>query len=125
MPNQLSKKRYISMMQKFIEQNKKNLENKSKEDINLIKGAALIFGIIFQVLVGIYYIALGTHFGVLYFTILTVVQLLTVIETGRRQIIMKAFSDNIDDFKFHRFYFLFNIVLDLVYYPLAFYLLLQ
>lgn len=36
-----------------------------------------------------------------------------------------AFSYNIEDFKFHRFQVLFNVVLDYIYYPWAIYMLLK
>ena len=39
--------------------------------------------------------------------------------------IKTAFSYNIEDFKFHRFQLLFNVVLDYIYYPWAIYMLLK
>lgn len=126
MSKMLSKKKYLNKIQEGIEKNKISFENaKSEEMIKYIKVFALACVGFLECFMAIYYIVLGTKIGILYFTILTVLQLLTIIETCRRQLNMKAFSFNIEDYKFYRWYFLFNIMLDLVYYPLAIYLLLK
>lgn len=125
-PKMLSKKVYMKKMQECIDKNILSFEKaKDEKAIELIKITALVFGFIFECVLALYYIVLGTNIGVIYFTILTVLQILTVFETGRRQLNMKAFSLNIEDYKFYRWYFMFNVVLDLIYYPLAIYLLLK
>lgn len=125
-PIMLSKNKYLKMVQDGIDKNIKNLDkNNSEKQIELAKIFALVVVFIFECLVALYYILLGSHIGITYFTILTVIQILTVIETCHKQLNMKSFSKNIDDYKFHRVYFLFNVILDLVYYPLAIYLLMR
>ena len=125
-PRQLSKKKYMKIVQSGIEKNKKSFEKLNGEkDQELMKIAAIVVVLIFECLVALYYILLGSYVSFTYFTILTVLQLLTVVETCRRQLNMKAFSINIEDYKFYRWYFLFNVVLDLIYYPVAIYLLVK
>lgn len=126
MPMMLSKTRYMKFIQETIDRNKKSFGSiGDKKEQELLKLIALVGVFIFECLTSLYYILLGSHIGILYFIILTVLQLLTVIETCRKQLNMKIFSLDIADFKFYRFYFLFNVILDAVYYPLAIYLLLK
>lgn len=126
MPKLLSKRKYIELIQKNLDKTKVNFDSdRPEKEIEIIKYITIILVFTLQCLTGLYYILIGTKIGVLYFTVLTVIQILTVIETSRKQLNMKAFSQNIEDHKFHRWYFMFNIVLDLVYYPLAMYLLLR
>lgn len=125
-PRMLSKKMYMKLMQESIEKNKKSFEKVGGEkEQGLMKIVVLAGVFIFECLVALYYILLGSYIGILFFTVLTVLQLLTVAETCHKQLNMKAFSFNIEDFKFYRWYFLFNVVLDLIYYPAAIYLLLK
>ncbi len=125
-PKMLCKKVYIKKIQECINKNQLSFEKaKDEKDIELVKVTVLVCGFILECILALYYIILGTHIGMLYFTILTVLQILTLIETGRRQLNMKVFSLNIEDYKFYRWYFLFNVILDSVYYPVAIYLLLK
>ena len=125
-PKMISKKAYMRRMQEIIKKNQLSFEKiKDEKVIELAKISAIVFIVVIKCLLGLYYIILGTHIGLLYFTILTVLQILTIIETCKRQLNMKAFSLDITDFKFYRWYFLFNVLLDLIYYPLAIYLLLK
>lgn len=123
-PRMLSKKKYLMNIQEAINKNKDTFANKSSDDIKLAKTIALIFIFILQFITAFYYIVTGCYIGGMLFTILSVLEILTVIYTTASQCNNKAFSFNIEDFKFHRIYLLFNVLLDYVYYILAIYMLL-
>jgi hypothetical protein len=113
---------------KFVQKSIDNINSiygsKSKDEMYMIKIVCLAFLLLMECLFGLYYIILGSYIGITYFTILTVLQLLTIIITCKKQLNLKIISENIEDYTFYRGYFLFNIVLDLIYYPLAIYLML-
>lgn len=124
-PRMLSRKMYMKKIGDSIGKNEDTFKKFSENEIKLLKEISLVFVAILQVLLAIVYITIGSKVNVLYFTILTLLQLLTIIYTSVAQLNMKAFSANLEDHKFHRWYFLFNVILDYIYYPLAFYLLIK
>lgn len=124
-PRMLSRKAYMKKIGDSINKNEDTFKKFSEKEIKLLKEISLVFVAILQVLLAIAYIMIGSKVNALYFTILTLLQLLTVIYTSVTQLNMKAFSANLEDHKFRRWYFLFNVILDYIYYPLAFYLLIK
>lgn len=124
-PRMLSCKVYMKKIGDSIGKNEDTFKKFSDKEIKLLKEISLVFVAILQVLLAIVYITIGSKVNVLYFTILTLIQLLTVIYTSVTQLNMKAFDANLETHKFHRWYFLFNVILDYIYYPLAFYLLIK
>lgn len=124
-PTMLSKKLYMKKLQKAIDKNQAALENVDeahKKESQLIAVAILW---LFEILFSIFYIVLGTKLGNTYMLILSAFQVFTCFYSGIKQINTSAFSKNIEDFKFYRWYFLFNVILDYMYYPVAIYMLLM
>ena len=123
-PSMLSRKLYMNRMQKSIDKNKESLKNMDETQQAAAKLGALIIVWVLEILFSIFYIVLGTKLGTTYMLILSALQVFTCLYSAVKQAIMSAFSENIEDFKFYRWYFLFNVILDYMYYPVAIYMLL-
>lgn len=65
------------------------------------------------------YVIVGISLDLPLINFLSFVQICTVVITLRLQRNISPISLYIDDFPFYRWYFLFNVVLDYIYYPLA------
>lgn len=124
-PRMLSKKLYFRKVEKSIESNNKSFDGKTDDEVNILKGTAILISLLFQVFCIIYYMMIGCRFQIELMLILTALQIVTVIITTKRTFTDKLFSHKIEDYTFHRWYFLFNIVLDYIYYPLTIYMLLK
>ena len=124
-PGMLSKKLYFKKVEKVIESNNKSFNGKSDDEVNTLKGIAILFSLLFQAFYIIYYMIIGCRFKTELMLILASLQIVTVIITMKRTYTDKLFSKNIEDYTFYRWYFLFNIVLDYIYYPLTIYMLLK
>lgn len=121
-PSMLSKTLYLKKMQKVIDKQKSN-SNKELDDV--YKGAAILLVLLFEILLMVFYIIVGTKLGTTYMFVLSALQVITCIYTTGKQLFNKnVFSQDIKDYKFYRLYFLFNVVLDYMYYPVAIYMLL-
>ena len=124
-PGMLSKKLYFKKVEKAIESNNKSFNGKSDDEVNILKGTAIIILLLFQMFYIIYYMIIGCRFQTELMLILTAFQIVTVIITTKRTFTDKLFSKKIEDYTFYRWYFLFNIILDYIYYPLTIYMLLK
>jgi uncharacterized membrane protein len=124
-PNMLSKKLYMKRMQKVIDKNQESLKALDDDRKALVQSLAVIFTWGLEIFFSIFYIVLGTKLGTTYMLILSALQVFTCVYTSVKQVNTSAFSQNIEDFKFYRWYFLFNVILDYMYYPVAIYMLLM
>ena len=124
-PEMLSKKLYFRKVKKSIESNNKSFDGKTDDEVNVLKGTAIIILLLFQMFYIIYYMIIGCRYQTELILILTALQIVTVIITTKRAFTDKLFSQNIEDYKFYRWFFLSNIVLDYVYYPSTIYMLLK
>ena len=124
-PGMLSKKLYFKKVEKAIESNNKSFNGKSDDEVNILKGTAILILLLFQMFYIIYYMIIGCRYQTELILILTALQIVTVIITTKRAFTDKLFSQNIEDYTFYRWFFLFNIILDYVYYPLTIYMLLK
>ena len=122
-PSALSKTLWRKRM---IKQLAKNKENNNGEPLSDAMQGALIV-LFMDLFLIIFYIVLGNKIRTTEFIVMSALQVFTcfwsfVVNLSE---IKTAFSYNIEDFKFHRFQFLFNVVLDYIYYPWAIYMLLK
>ena len=125
-PTSLSKTLWLKKIQKSINKQKKDNKNKTKEDEEALKGGAMIICLLIELFFIIFYIILGTKIGTPKFVLLSAMQVATCIWAlfstfGEIDVLLT--SDNICDFKFHRWFNLINVVIDYIYYPMAIYLL--
>ena len=125
-PTSLSKKRYDSMMKANIEILKKKKENMSEDEWSIAKLTAIIMILILYILFALIYILVWVELDNKYIFVLSSLQLVTVLYHIKEFLCMKdVWSLNIEDYKFHRFWRLFNTILDYIYYPAAIVMLLM
>ena len=122
-PSALSKTLWRKRM---IKQLAKSKENNNGEPLNdAMQGALIVF--FMKLFLIIFYIVLGNKIGTTEFIVMSALQVFTCLWSFGINLseFKTAFSYNIEDFKFHRFQLLFNVVLDYIYYPWAIYMLLK
>lgn len=125
-PRQLSKTIYFKKLRKSLENNKSIKEEQGELNYEAIKGVAILITILLNIFFIIYYLLVGNKFSYdMKMFILSALQIITVFITFKKTFSGKVLSENIEDYKFYRFYFLFNIILDYIYYPLTIYMLLK
>ena len=122
-PSALSKTLWRKRMIKQLEKNKENNNGESLSDA--MQGALIVF--FMELFLIIFYIVLGNKIGTTEFIVMSALQVFTCLWSFGINLseFKTAFSYNIEDFKFHRFQLLFNVVLDYIYYPWAIYMLLK
>ena len=122
-PSALSKTLWRKRM---IKQLAKSKENNNGEPLNDAMQRALIV-FFMELFLIIFYIVLGNKIGTTEFIVMSALQVFTCLWSFGINLseFKTAFSYNIEDFKFHRFQLLFNVVLDYIYYPWAIYMLLK
>ena len=130
-PRMLSETLYKNSTQQAIDKAKKKIEDVdevNKEDILKITQVIVVaFACLYSMLIIIYYILVGNRFSSnAIMLILTALQIVTMFIGTKMS--LREFNfvdlDNTNNNKFHRFWFLFNVLLDYVYYPMTIYLLL-
>lgn len=112
----------------MIEQLAKNRENNNGKPLSdAMQGASILIAFFTGLLLIIFYIMLGSKIGTTEFIVMSALQVFTCLWSFGVSLseVKTAFSYNIEDFKFHRFQLLFNVVLDYIYYPWAIYMLLR
>ena len=92
-----------------------------------MQGVAIFIVFFMELFLIIFYIVLGNKIGTTEFIVMSALQVFTYLWSLGVNLskVKTAFSYNIEDFKFHRFQLLFNVVLDYIYYPWAIYMLLK
>ena len=122
-PSALSKTLWRKRMIKQLAKNKENNNGEPLSDA--MQGALIVF--FMELFLIIFYIVLGNKIGTTEFIVMSALQVFTCLWSFGINLseFKTAFSYNIEDFKFHRFRLLFNVVLDYIYYPLAIYMLLK
>ena len=122
-PSALSKTLWRKRMIKQLAKNKENNNGEPLSDA--MQGALIVF--FMDIFLIIFYIVLGNKIGTTEFIVMSALQVFTCFWSFGVNLseIKTAFSYNIEDFKFHRFQLIFNVVLDYIYYPWAIYMLLK
>lgn len=122
-PSALSKTLWRKRMIKQLAKNKENNNGEPLSDA--MQGALIVF--FMKLFLIIFYIVLGNKIGTTEFIVMSALQVFTCLWSFCINLseFKTAFSYNIEDFKFHRFQLLFNVVLDYIYYPWAIYMLLK
>lgn len=124
-PSALSKTFWRNKTLKTIEKNKELFNGNLPSDA--FQGGIILFLLFIELFFIIFYIVLGSSIGTTEFIILSALQVFTCFWNLGTEIseFKNAFSYNIDDHKFYRFKFLFNLILDYIYYLMAIYMLLK
>lgn len=128
-PSELSKTLWRKRMIKQLAKSKENNNGNPLSDA--MQGGAILIAILIvffmELFLIIFYIVLGNKIGTTEFIVMSALQIFTCLWSFGVSLseVKTAFSYNIEDFKFHRFQLLFNVVLDYIYYPWAIYMLLK
>lgn len=124
-PSALSKTLWKKRMIKQLAKNKENNNGEPLSDA--MQGASMLIVFFMDLFLIIFYIVLGNKIGTTEFIVMSALQVFTCLWSFGVNLseVKTAFSYNIEDLKFHRFRFLFNVVLDYIYYPWAIYMLLK
>lgn len=124
-PTTLSKTLWRKKMIKSIE--KAKAANNGNPVSDTSQGCSILLMLLMNLFLIIFYIVLGNKIGTTEFIVMSALQVFACLWSLGVKLseIKTLFSYNIDDFKFHRFQFLFYLVLDYVYYPWAIYMLLK
>lgn len=127
-PSALSKTLWRKKMIKQLAKNKENNNGEPLSDTILTEFFMELTVFFIELLLIVFYLVLGNKIGTTEFIVMSVLQVFTCLwslNTNLLEVKKTAFSYNIEDFKFHRFQLLFNVVLDYIYYPWAIYMLLR
>lgn len=124
-PSALSKTLWQKRMIKQVAKNKEN--NNGEPPSDTLQGATILTVFFMELFLIVFYIVLGNKIGTTEFIVISALQVFTCLWSLGISLseAKTAFSYNIEDFKFHRFELLFNVVLDYIYYPWAIYMLLK
>lgn len=124
-PSALSKTLWRKRMIKMITKNKE--DNNGEPLSDAIQGASILIVCFMELFLIIFYIMLGNKIGTTEFIVMSALQVFACLWSLGVSLseVKTAFSYNIEDFKFHRFQLLINMVLDYIYYPWAIYMLLK
>lgn len=132
-PRMLSKTLYENNNQKAIDKLKKQIDDieimSNKEDVLKITQCLVVVLVwLYSVLVIIYYILVGNRFPsnttMLMLTALQIVTMFIGTKMTLKEFDMVNLENMNNNIKYHRSWFLFNVVLDYIYYPMTIYLLL-
>lgn len=124
-PRQLSKTIYFAKLREALEKQKIEKEKQGEENYKALQGVAILIVILLDIFFVIYYLLVGNRFSSdVSMLVLSALQIITVFITLKKTFNEKMLSENIEDYKFYRFYFLFNVILDYIYYPLTIYMLM-
>lgn len=124
-PTALSKTLWRKRVIKQLTENKDNNNGEPPSDMLQVTTILTVF--FMELFLIIFYIVLGNKIGTTEFIVMSALQVFTCLWSLGVSLseVKTAFSYNIEDFKFHRFQLLFNVVLDYIYYPWAIYMLLK
>jgi hypothetical protein len=118
-PSMLSEGRYYEKVRGII-RNNENFLNELPYDKRLyVERFAKVATYLYSGFTICVYAMVGISQNLPLINFLSFVQICTVVITMRLQRSVSPISLYIDDFPFYRWYFLFNVVLDYIYYPLA------
>lgn len=125
-PRFLSKKMYKKYVQKGITTMQETLAENSSISTDDYKAIIVALSVAACIFCFVFYLLLASRFSdVTFLYILSVLQSVTVIISAWGDIKENPFSENVEDHKFYRLYFLFNVILDYIYYPAVIYMLLK
>ena len=113
---------------KIIKQLTKDKENNNGEPLSdAMQGASILIIFFIELFLIIFYIVLGNKIGTTEFIVMSALQVFTCLWSLGVNLpeVKTVFSYDVENFKFHRFQLLFNLVLDYIYYPWAIYMLLK
>lgn len=123
-PSMLSESRYYEKVRDIIKNNENFLNELPYEKRGYVEKIAKVAPYLYSGFTIFIYAIVCISLDLPLINFLSFIQICTVVIALRLQRNISPISLYIDDFPFYRWYFLFNVVLDYIYYPLAFVMLL-
>jgi len=121
----ISKKEYEKYIKKEVNKLSVTYSKYSVKEVKELKNLTCICAILFYLFMSLYYLYIGNKFSneIIYF--LSILEVVTLGVHIWRDFFETNLSLKEEDYIFHRWYFLFNVILDYIYYPMVIYLLLK
>ena len=124
-PKLLSEKIYHKKIQEALKKNQESLSKLSEKEFVFAKHATFFIGTLLYLFFAFYYYFITCRFPTnAVVCALSALQIGTVFINLVQNVKVGVFNQNIEDYKFYRGYFLFNVILDYIYYPLTLYMLI-
>ena len=121
-PRMLNKKLYFEDATKSINKIKEQIKDKTEDETKIAQGISIVFVLLINIFLIAYYFFIGCRFDTT-MVLLSAFQIATVFISFKN--VRMVFDYDINKVKFYRWFFLFNVILDYIYYPMAIYLLLN
>lgn len=121
-PKHVSKSVYMRSVEKSVADYVGVIENQTEKENATMKIFSTIICIVIDLFYVWYYWYIGSKFQPL--LALSVIQIVTVIISFVFAAKQGLYSTDVNTYKFRRWYFLFNVLIDYIYYPMAIYLLM-
>jgi hypothetical protein len=115
-PKLLSKKMYMDYIQKDLLSIKEKMSAMDIEQRTVVLIISYIILALIVILEIIYYFAISKVVGNSLFLVLSAMQVATIIPNFFVALKIDFVNPDMNKIKFHRFYFLYNVILDYVYY---------
>ena len=126
LPRHFSKQKWEKEMIETLEK----LKNQGKESgippSTVILASVILIGI-FDIFLVIFYTHLGTISNNAFFTILSLLEIITCVWNFKTDLddFQLDLSMDINDYKYHKIQLILNSILDLIYYPMAIYFVMR
>ena len=121
----ISKKEYEKYIKKEVNKLSIIYSKYNVKEVKELKILTHIYAIIFYIFMSLYYLYIGNKFSNEIIYLLSILEVVTVTIHMGRDFFETNLSLKEEDYIFHRWYFLFNVILDYIYYPMVIYLLLK
>ena len=121
-PKHISKSVYMRSIEKSVDNYIEVIENQTEKENATMKVFSTAICIVIDLFYVWYYWYVGSKIQPL--LALSVAQIVTVVISFVLAAKQGLYNTDVNAYKFHRFYFLFNVLLDYIYYPMAIYLLM-
>jgi hypothetical protein len=125
-PRNISKSRYDTYINKIIKSEQQILSHYTSHDIDVYKIIKTILYVSLYTIMFAYYLYLANKFeSVMFVYILSIIQCSSVLITLYQELKTDIYNIDKNTYEFNRWWLLFNVILDYVYYSAVIYLLLQ
>lgn len=126
LPRHFSKQKWEKEMIETLEK-LKNQEKESGIPPSTVILASVILVGLFDIFLVIFYTHLGTMSNNVFFTILSLLEIITCVWNLQTDLddFQLDLSMDINDYKYHKVQLILNSILDLIYYPMAIYFVLR
>lgn len=126
LPRHFSKQKWEKEMIKTLEKLKNQEKESGIPSSSVILASVILVGL-FDIFLVIFYTHLGTLSNNVFFTILSLLEIITCVWNFKTDLddFQLDLSMDINDYKYHKVQLILNSILDLIYYPMAIYFVLR